>query len=196
MLLLILGILLITFYPFSASHFFSPSHPDPLFMISHASWSHLILNVISLLLVWLMAYRNNKDEKKLIAVFIGTSVISLFIPAMFGQPVIGASAGIYGMIGYLLPDLVGMIPLPISYGVFFAMILFEDCFTCNTWTKLFHIFGLTLGLIFRYMFDINNLSLKSTARKLNLGTDPYSLMGLGYPLGYVKYKHQSQKVDE
>ncbi len=196
MLLLILGILLIAFYPFSKFHFFSPSHPDPLFMISHSSWVHLTLNLISLLLVWLLANRNDEDEKKLIAVFIGASTISLFIPVMFGQSVIGASAGIYGMIGYLLPDLIGMIPLPFSYGIFLIMILSEGCFTCNAWTKLFHIFGLTLGIVFRYMFDVNKLKLKETARQLNLGTDFYSLMGLGYPLGYVKYKHQSKKSDK
>ena len=163
-------------------------------MISHASWTHLIMNVISLLIIWLMAHRTNESEKRLILVFIGTSIVSLFIPIMFSQPVIGAAAGIYGMIGFLLPDLVNLVPLPFSYALFFLIILFEGCFTCNAWTKLFHAFGLTIGLVFRYIFVDINKGLKQTAKSLNLGTDYYSLMGLGYPLEYVSYKKPKIKV--
>ena len=188
MLILILAVFLIAFFPFSAGHFFSPSHPDPLFMVSHASQSHLALNLVALLLVWLLAHRTGEDERRLLGVFFASSVVPLFIPVMFAQPIIGASAGIYGMIGYLLPDLVGVVPLPLSYAALLPMILFEECFTCKAWSKLFHIFGLTLGLVFRYMFDINSIALKRTALKLNLGTDYYSLLSLGYPHGYVTYR--------
>jgi membrane associated rhomboid family serine protease len=187
-LILILAVLLIAFFPFSASHFFSPSHPDVLFMISHASQSHLAMNIIALLLVWLMAQKTGESEARLIGVFFATSLVPLFIPLMFAQPIIGASAGVYGMIGYLLPDLIGAVPLPVSYTVLLPMILFEDCFMCNPWSKLFHVFGLTLGVVFRYMFDVNSISLKRTAMQLNLGTDYYSLLSLGYPHGYVAYK--------
>lgn len=188
MLLVILMAVLIAFFPFSQSHFFSPAHPDLLFMISHASQKHLAINVLSVLLVWLMAHKAGQKESKLFTVFLASSIISLFIPIMFEQPVIGASAGIYGMVGYLLPDLMAIVPLPISYGIFFGVILLEGGLAINPWSKLFHAFGLTLGIVLRYMFDVHSVNLKKTAASLGLGTDYYSLLGLGYPHGYVVYK--------
>lgn len=150
------------------------------------------MNIVALMLVWLMAHKAGEDERRLIGVFFASSVIPLFIPLMFAQPVIGASAGVYGMIGYLLPDLIGVVPLPLSYVSLLPLILFEGCFMCNPWSKLFHIFGLTLGLVFRYMFDVNSIALKKTALQLNLGTDYYSLLSLGYPRGYVEYQKPSK----
>lgn len=188
MLLVILIAVLIAFYPFSQNHFFSPSHPDLLFMISHASFQHLAINILSILMVWLMAHKTGQKETRMLGVFLASSLVSLFIPLMFEQPVIGASAGIYGMIGYLLPDLTAVVPLPISYAVFFGVVLFENGLAANPWSKLFHAFGLTLGVVLRYMFDIHSINLKKTASSLGLGTDYYSLLGLGYPHGYVVYR--------
>ena len=172
-------VVLIAFYPFSQSHFFSPSHPDLLFMISHASQKHLAINVLSIILVWLMAHKVGQKESKMFTVFLASSLVSLFIPIMFEQPVIGASAGIYGMVGYLLPDLMSVVPLPISYGIFFGVILLEGGLSINPWSKLFHAFGLTLGIVLRYMFDVHSLNLKKTASSLGLGTDYYSLRDPG-----------------
>ncbi|MBR9689859.1 MAG: hypothetical protein GOV01_03120, partial [Candidatus Altiarchaeota archaeon] len=80
MLVLILATLLIAFFPFSSAHFFSPSHPDILFMISHASTTHLAMNVLALLVVWLMAQKTEEKESRLVGVFVTSSVIPLFIP--------------------------------------------------------------------------------------------------------------------
>ncbi len=188
MKLLLLAVLLVAFYPYSQSHYFSSSHPDPLFLISHATPRHLAFNVLSLFLVWLIAEKVGESETRLLLVFFGASYLSLFIPVLFGQPVIGASAGIYAMVGYLLPSLVGLLPLYVSYLLFFPIILLEDCFLCNPWGKLFHIFGLTLGVLFHYFFDYHAFNLRKTAMTLGLGVDYYSLKGWGYPTGYVVYK--------
>ncbi|MBR9689494.1 MAG: hypothetical protein GOV01_01175, partial [Candidatus Altiarchaeota archaeon] len=121
---------------------------------------------------------------RLVGVFVASSVIPLFIPILFSQPIIGASAGVYGMIGYLLPDMVGVIPLPFSYALMLPVILLESCFTCNPWGKLFHIFGLTIGVVLHYMFDMHSLNLRKTAIQLSMGTDYYALRGLGYQVEY------------
>ncbi|MBR9680819.1 MAG: rhomboid family intramembrane serine protease [Candidatus Altiarchaeota archaeon] len=171
-----------------------------LFMISHASFEHLGMNLISLVLVWLMAHKVNEREGRLLGVFFASSILPLFIPILFSQPIIGASAGVFGMIGYLLPDMQNVIPLPVSYFLMFPVILLEGCFLCNPWSKLFHIFGLTIGVILHYMFDMHSLGLRKTALKLSLGSDYYSLIGLGYHVTYnlpqdnLKKSHPNGKI--
>gem|GEM_PF-3512976 len=184
MIILILAVLLVAFFPYSTGHFFSQSHPDLLFMISHASINHLNMNLLSLLLVWLMAHKIGEDEKKLLEIFVGSSILPLFISILFSQPIIGASAGVYGMIGYLLSDLQEVVPLPVSYFLLFPVILLEGCFLCNPWSKVFHVFGLTTGVVFHYMFDIHSIGLRKLATQLSLGVDRYSLLGMGYPVEY------------
>lgn len=157
-------------------------------MFSHASYTHLAINVLSLVIVWLMAQKAGESEVRLLAVFFSSSLLSLFIPLLFKQPVIGASAGIYGMVGYLLPDLVEVVPLPASYALFFLVILFENGLSANPWSKLFHAFGLTLGIVFRYMFDVRKIKLRENASKLGLGLDDYAMKGVGYPRAEIKYK--------
>jgi len=185
-LILALALVLVAFHLWTGPFVFSPSNPSLLFMLSHSSDSHLLTNVLSLVLVWLMAQRTGESEKRLLVVFLVSSLVPLFIPVLFGQPIIGASAGVYGMIGYMLPDFVGVVPLGVSYAALFPLILLEGCFMCKPWGKLFHIFSLTLGVVLHYAWDIHSIGLQKSALSMRLGTDEYSLMGLGYPSGYVE----------
>jgi len=185
MLILLLGLAMILAFPFSELLYFSPLHPNPLFLFAHESVSHLSINLFSLILVWLLSKRTGTKQSKLIFSFFLSSFATLIFSLMFNLPIIGASVGIYGMIGYLIPEMIGKIPLHWSYSVLSAIILFDGNLATKTWEKLFHFFGLTFGVVLRYMTDSKQISLIKQMKKLGMGFDTYSALGAAYPVKTV-----------
>ena len=181
MWLLLLGLIMVVAYPFSADLFFSPIHPNPLFLIAHESLPHLAINLFSIILVWLIARRTGTRQKNIIGTFFIASFASILFSWMFNLPVIGASVGIYGMIGYLLPEMVAWIPLHWSYSILSVLILFDGGLTANPWEKLFHFLGLNFGMVFKYMTDARRLSLMRQMRRMGMGFDMYAALGAAYP---------------
>lgn len=180
MILFLLFLSLVLLYPFSAGHVFSVTNPDLLFMFSHLSLEHLGQNLLAFLVVLIISWREKLDQLLLTTSFFVTSIISLVFVYLFDTEIIGASVGIYGMFGFILPDLEPRIPLYLSYPVFLVIILLEACPACLPWEKLFHLFGLTLGILMRFMLDLREYKLKEQAAELGYGLDHYSRQGFGY----------------
>ncbi|MBR9680121.1 MAG: rhomboid family intramembrane serine protease [Candidatus Altiarchaeota archaeon] len=180
MILLILFLSLVLLYPFSIGHAFSIASPDPLFMFSHLSWAHLAQNLFAFMIVLLISWKEKLDEFLLTISFFVTSIISLIFVYLFDTEIMGASVGIYGMFGFILPDLEPKIPLYLSYPCFLVLILLETCPACLPWEKLFHLFGLTLGILMRFMLDLREYKLKEQAAEMGYGLDYYSRKGFGY----------------
>jgi len=187
MYLILLLLVMIILYPFSLNHFFSPSHPDLLFIFAHSSTSHLLMNSLSIFLLYLISWKLHINEKKLIMAFLLTSFASLFISYLFDLPVLGSSVGIYGMVGFILPELSAIVPLWLSYSLIFLGILMETAHGLP-WEKLFHIFGLTFGVVVRFFLDYRNIAYMRNL--ISMGYDRYALIGVGYfPGSYVvEYK--------
>lgn len=169
-------------FPYSASLYFSPAHPNPLFLFAHESVAHLGINLFSLILVWLLSKKTETSQSKLLLSFLSASFATLLFSIMFNLPIIGASVGIYGMIGYLIPEMINKIPLHWSYFSLSILILFDGGLTTKVWGKLFHFFGLNFGVILRYMIDSRKISLINQMRKLGMGFDRYAALGAAYPL--------------
>ena len=182
MLLLLLGLSMIAAYPFSRALYFSPRHPSLFFLFAHESLTHLALNLFALILVWLISKRTGTRQSRLLLTFFVASFTSLVLSFMFDLPVIGASVGIYGMMGYLIPEMVDKIPLHWSYSALSLLILLDGGIAANAWEKLFHFFGLTFGVVLRYMTDSRRLSLIRQMGEMGMGFDVYSVLGAAYPI--------------
>ena len=189
MWLLILLSLLLIFYPFSLNHFFSPAHPDPLFLFAHSSPTHLLTNFLSIFIIYLLSKKLHLNERRLFIVFFVTSFSTLFISLLFDLPVLGSSVGVYGMAGFILPELSLLVPVWLSYSILFLSILLTPS-SSLPWDKLFHVFGLTFGLVLRYFRDYR--SILYISRLKDMGYDRYAIIGIGYyPRSYVvEYQRQ------
>ena len=181
MILLLLGVIIVLLYPLSASLYFSPLHPNPFFLFGHESITHLGINIFSLMLVWLISKRTGVKQGRLLLTFFLSSFATLLFSLMFELPVIGASVGIYGMIGYLIPEMIDKIPLHWSYSVLSLLIVLDGGVAAKVWEKLFHFFGLTFGVVLRYMMDARQLLLIRQMSKMGMGFDTYSALGAAYP---------------
>jgi len=181
MLLLLLGVVMLACYPFSTHLFSSPLHFNPLFMLAHESVTHLAINLLSLLLVWLISRRTGTRQGRLLLAFFTASLASLTMAFMFNLPIIGSSVGIYAMIGYLLPEMVSLAPLSLSYPAMSLLLFFESGITSKAWEKLFHWFGLTAGTVMHYMVDSRRLKLIKQMTNMGLGFDMYAVLGAAYP---------------
>lgn len=181
MWMLLLGLTMIIAFPFSRLLFFSPTHPNPLFLFAHESLTHLGVNLFSLMLVWLVSKKTGTRQKRLLFSFFSASFATLLFSLMFDLPIIGASVGIYGMIGYLIPEMIDKIPLHWSYSVLSLVIMFDGAINVRVWEKLFHFFGLTFGVVLRYMTDAKQMSLIKQMKSMGLGFDTYSSLGAAYP---------------
>ena len=190
MYLVILLILFLVFYPFSYRHFFSPSHPDIFFLFAHSSPSHFFTNFISVFLLWFISRKLKLNQKRLFIVFFVTSFSSLFLSYLFDLPVIGSSVGIYGMTGFILPELSIIVSPAISYTVLFLAILLAP--SLIPWGKVFHIFGFSFGVIARYFLDYRTISYLAALR--SMGYDYYSVRGTAYlPGSYmIEYKREKE----
>ena len=181
MLLLLLGVVIVALYPLSNLLYFSPIHPNPLFLFAHESITHLSINLFSLILVWLISKRTGVKQSRLLFTFFVASFATLVFSLMFDLPVIGASVGIYGMIGYLIPEMIDKVPLHWSYSVLSLLIILDGGIVAKVWEKLFHFFGLSFGVLLRYMMDARQLSLIKQMGKMGMGFDVYSVLGAAYP---------------
>ncbi len=138
--------LLSVFFFFSNSFCSIPSRVVlPWFFLCHASFRHLFKNLLALAASYILAEEVKVKDRDLVAAFLVANALVAFFAVSFKVKVVGASAGIYAMIGLTVPEMARVTDPFLILAAIAAAIIFERPAVASPWVKLFHLLGFLAG---------------------------------------------------
>lgn len=137
------------------------------FMFTHGGIGHLLTNLISLLLVGILAWEMGIRSSAFLAVFVGVGILTVAPPVLLSSPYTfaGASAGVAGLFGATAVEFkrygFPVLPIFIIFALAFAAPSMIEAWYAGsavaTMTAFMHLFALTLGACLAFGYRARRL---------------------------------------